>query len=100
MESAERLERALLSLDGLSVGDAFGKRFFVHPSGLRLLLGERALPAPPHRPPRLTPGRAAPRTRQMLPFVLAHRLAQARAHRLTARVHHRLFHLADPHLRL
>ena len=47
MESAERLERALLSLDGLSVGDAFGKRFFVHPSGLRLLLGERALPAPP-----------------------------------------------------
>lgn len=49
MESADRLARALLSLDGLSVGDAFGERFFVHHSSLRLFLGERALPAPPWR---------------------------------------------------
>lgn len=49
MEPADRLKRALLSLEGLSVGDAFGERFFVHPSSLALLLGERALPAPPWR---------------------------------------------------
>jgi ADP-ribosylglycohydrolase len=31
---ADRLARALLSLDGLSVGDAFGQRFFSHPAVL------------------------------------------------------------------
>ncbi len=30
MSTSERLERAQLSLEGLSVGDAFGERFFVH----------------------------------------------------------------------
>jgi ADP-ribosylglycohydrolase len=30
MSTSERLDRALLSLEGLSVGDAFGERFFVH----------------------------------------------------------------------
>lgn len=44
-----RLARALVSLEGLSVGDAFGERFFVHPSSVGLLIGERALPAPPWR---------------------------------------------------
>jgi len=34
-EEKARLERALLSLAGLSVGDALGQRFFVHlPLGL------------------------------------------------------------------
>jgi ADP-ribosylglycohydrolase len=53
MEAADRTARALCALDGLSVGDAFGERFFVHASSLAsslaLLLGERALPAPPWR---------------------------------------------------
>lgn len=44
-----RLARALVSLEGLSVGDAFGERFFVHPASVQLLIGERALPAPPWR---------------------------------------------------
>jgi hypothetical protein len=26
-----RMARTLISLDGLSVGDAFGERFFLHP---------------------------------------------------------------------
>jgi ADP-ribosylglycohydrolase len=45
----ERLRRAYLSLDGLSVGDALGERFFVHPSVLEEmdLIASRALPAPP-----------------------------------------------------
>jgi ADP-ribosylglycohydrolase len=41
-----RLERAQHSLEGLSVGDAFGKRFFVHSNVAHLLIGDRALPAP------------------------------------------------------
>jgi ADP-ribosylglycohydrolase len=41
-----RLERARLSLDGLSVGDAFGQRFFYPPS-VESLIAERALPQPP-----------------------------------------------------
>lgn len=44
-----RLERARVSLEGLSVGDAFGERFFVHPAALHLLINDRALPAPPWR---------------------------------------------------
>jgi ADP-ribosylglycohydrolase len=42
-----RLERARVSLEGLSVGDAFGERFFVHPDVVGRLIMERALPAPP-----------------------------------------------------
>jgi ADP-ribosylglycohydrolase len=43
------LERALCSLEGLSVGDAFGERFFVHPDTVDRLIAARALPAPPWR---------------------------------------------------
>jgi len=42
-----RLARALVSLEGLSVGDAFGERFFVSPSMTRALITERALAAAP-----------------------------------------------------
>jgi len=42
----ERLRRALVALDGLSVGDAFGERFFG--SGA-VLIGSRALPNAPWR---------------------------------------------------
>lgn len=44
-----RLERARRSLDGLSVGDAFGERFFVPLDAFHRLVTERALPAPPWR---------------------------------------------------
>ncbi|MEI8254970.1 MAG: ADP-ribosylglycohydrolase family protein [Deltaproteobacteria bacterium] len=44
-----RLSRARLALAGLSVGDAFGERFFVHPSHLDGLIAERALPHAPWR---------------------------------------------------
>jgi ADP-ribosylglycohydrolase len=44
-----RLARALVSLDGLSVGDAFGERFFLHPHVAQLIIGERGLPEPPWR---------------------------------------------------
>lgn len=43
------LALALRSLDGLSVGDAFGERFFVAPAALPRLLEERAVPRPPWR---------------------------------------------------
>ena len=43
----ERLARARCSLEGLSVGDAFGERFFVHPATVEQLVDARALPAPP-----------------------------------------------------
>jgi ADP-ribosylglycohydrolase len=46
---ATRLHRAKLSLEGLSLGDAFGERFFVNPAVLGSLLIERALPAGPWR---------------------------------------------------
>ena len=42
----ERLERALCSLAGLSVGDAFGERFFIHPDLAGGMIEARALPAP------------------------------------------------------
>ena len=44
---ATRLARAHLSLEGLSLGDAFGERFFVNPAVLVSLLTERALPRGP-----------------------------------------------------
>jgi ADP-ribosylglycohydrolase len=43
----EPIDRARLALDGLSVGDAFGQRFFVSPSMVEGLIAERALPAAP-----------------------------------------------------
>jgi ADP-ribosylglycohydrolase len=46
-DHADRMRRALVSLEGLSVGDAFGEKFFVHPSVLAGLFEQRAAPAPP-----------------------------------------------------
>ena len=43
------MARALVSLDGLSVGDAFGERFFLHPHVAQLIISERGLPEPPWR---------------------------------------------------
>jgi ADP-ribosylglycohydrolase len=43
------LERALCSLEGLSVGDASGERFFVHPATVEHLIAARILPTPPWR---------------------------------------------------
>jgi ADP-ribosylglycohydrolase len=42
-----RRERALLSLDGLSVGDAFGERFFLPPSTASAMVEQRATPGGP-----------------------------------------------------
>lgn len=42
-----RLDRARIALEGLSVGDAFGERFFIHPDVVGRLIAQRALPAPP-----------------------------------------------------
>ena len=46
-DNAARLTRAGCALEGLSVGDAFGERFFVHPDVVARLIAHRALPAPP-----------------------------------------------------
>lgn len=46
---AERLARARLSLEGLSVGDGFGDRFFLHPDFAHNLISKRAVPAAPWR---------------------------------------------------
>ncbi len=40
-------ERAHLSLEGLSVGDAFGERFFVNPDLVDALIDQRAVPRAP-----------------------------------------------------
>lgn len=40
-----RLARARLSLEGLSLGDAFGERWFVSPSTVEALIEARAMPA-------------------------------------------------------
>ena len=42
-----RLRRARSSLDGLSVGDAFGERFFANPATVESLIASRALPRSP-----------------------------------------------------
>jgi ADP-ribosylglycohydrolase len=46
-ESDIRLERARAVLEGLSVGDAFGERFFLHADVVDGLIEQRAMPAPP-----------------------------------------------------
>ncbi|WP_224369454.1 ADP-ribosylglycohydrolase family protein [Hyalangium versicolor] len=46
-DTATRLERALLSLDGLSVGDAFGERFFLPPGVVQSVIRERTVPRAP-----------------------------------------------------
>ena len=45
-DHAARFERALVSLDGLSVGDAFGERFFGPPGLAQSMLAERKVPRP------------------------------------------------------
>src|SRR5258708_12962941 len=45
----ERLGRAIHSLHGLSCGDAFGERFFLHPEVAQSLIAQRAVPSPPWR---------------------------------------------------
>ncbi|MBK8020630.1 MAG: ADP-ribosylglycohydrolase family protein [Chloroflexi bacterium] len=42
-----QLADARLSLEGLSLGDAFGDRFFLHAHTAKALIAERALPKPP-----------------------------------------------------
>jgi ADP-ribosylglycohydrolase len=42
-----RLRRAFVALDGLSVGDAFGERFFTSPATVESLIAERATPRAP-----------------------------------------------------
>jgi ADP-ribosylglycohydrolase len=41
------LGRALVSLDGLSVGDSFGEKFFLHPNVVENIVAARAIPALP-----------------------------------------------------
>jgi ADP-ribosylglycohydrolase len=43
----ERIKRAKLALDGLSVGDAFGERFFTSPATVESLITSRAVPRSP-----------------------------------------------------
>ena len=42
-----RLNRAFNSLQGLSVGDAFGEKFFLHPDVAENMIASRAIPALP-----------------------------------------------------
>jgi ADP-ribosylglycohydrolase len=46
-DHAARHERARLSLEGLSLGDSFGERFFINPAVVEGLIEQRALPAGP-----------------------------------------------------
>jgi ADP-ribosylglycohydrolase len=41
------IERALLSLEGLSVGDAFGEQFFIDPAQAEEMIASRIVPASP-----------------------------------------------------
>lgn len=44
MEHSRRLELARLSLEGLSLGDAFGEQFFIDPGKIESLIAARELP--------------------------------------------------------
>ena len=46
-DPASRLARALRSLDGLSIGDAFGEAFFSNPTNLAPRMEARIAPDPP-----------------------------------------------------
>lgn len=43
----DRYSRMKLCLEGLSVGDSFGEKFFVHPDVVDGLIESRGLPSPP-----------------------------------------------------
>jgi ADP-ribosylglycohydrolase len=45
----ERMARAIHCLHGLSCGDAFGERFFLHPEVAQPLIAQRVVPSPPWR---------------------------------------------------
>jgi ADP-ribosylglycohydrolase len=45
--TTESLTRAIHSLNGLSCGDAFGERFFLHPDVAQSLIAQRAVPSKP-----------------------------------------------------
>ncbi len=45
-DHALRMERTLLALDGLSIGDAFGERFFGEPERIGRLIQSRTVPKP------------------------------------------------------
>ncbi|MGA1988082.1 MAG: ADP-ribosylglycohydrolase family protein, partial [Candidatus Sulfotelmatobacter sp.] len=45
----ERLTHAIHSLHGLSCGDSFGERFFLHPEVAQPLIAQRAIPSKPWR---------------------------------------------------
>ena len=46
-DHADRIRRARLSLEGLSLGDSFGERFFLPATLAESLVEQRVLPAPP-----------------------------------------------------
>src|SRR6478735_1597090 len=46
-DHSKRIARAKRSLEGLSVGDAFGERFFLHPNVVDSLIEDRAMPRAP-----------------------------------------------------
>ena len=46
-DHAERMARVLLCLEGLSVGDGFGERFFANPAMVAALIESRAVPKAP-----------------------------------------------------
>jgi len=46
-DHSERLARARRCLDGLSIGDAFGERFFADPQTVEVLIQRREVPGPP-----------------------------------------------------
>jgi ADP-ribosylglycohydrolase len=47
--NTDAMSRARLALDGLSVGDSFGEKFFVNPATVEQLIAQRAFPAGPWR---------------------------------------------------
>lgn len=47
MKTLSNIDRALLSLEGLSIGDAFGEKFFDLPEIIELAIEERDLPVAP-----------------------------------------------------
>lgn len=46
-DNAQQLDRARLSLEGLSIGDALGDRFFMHADTAKAMIRSRALPKSP-----------------------------------------------------
>ena len=47
MNRTERIKKALLSLEGLSIGDSFGQNFFIEQNKARQLIDSQTLPNKP-----------------------------------------------------